>query len=141
MLKLKSLLTTVFLSGVLTAQVAMAETHTVTAQGLAFQPLVIKIAPGDTVAWENMNTHNVEMLANLVPEGAEVVKSSMSENFNHTFEIEGIYVYQCTPHIGAGMGGAVIVGEPKNLDAIKSQDLIGGVKRVASKAIAEAESM
>ncbi len=141
MFKQKPLVTLSMLGALLVAPLAMAETHTVTAQGMAFNPLVIKVAPGDTVAWDNMSTHNVEMMEGLIPEGTEAFKSAMSENFQHTFEEEGIYVYQCTPHIGAGMGGAVIVGEPKNLDAVKAADVKGGLKRVTDKAIAEAEGM
>ncbi len=141
MFKHKTLRTISMLGALLVAPLAMAETHTVTAQGLAFNPLVIKVAPGDTVAWNKMSTHNVEMMEGLIPEGTEAFKSDMSQDFSHTFEQEGIYLYQCTPHIGAGMGGAVIVGEPKNLDAIKGQDVSGGLKRVADKAIAEAENM
>lgn len=141
MIKHKTIVTLSMLGALFMVPLAMAETHTVTAQGMAFQPLVIKVAPGDTVAWENMSTHNVEMMEGLIPEGTEAFKSPMSENYRHTFEEEGIYVYQCTPHIGAGMGGAVIVGEPKNLDAVKAEDVKGGLKRVADKAIAEAEKM
>ncbi|MCX4189778.1 plastocyanin/azurin family copper-binding protein [Methylophaga sp. OBS3] len=141
MFKQNAILAMGMAGALLTAPMAMAETHTVTAQGMAFQPLVIKIAPGDTVSWENMSTHNVEMIDGLIPEGTDAFVSKMSEDFQHTFEQEGIYVYKCTPHIGAGMGGAVIVGEPTNLDAVKSQDVKGGLKRVADKAIKEAEAM
>lgn len=119
----------------------LAETHTVDAVGMAFAPLVIKVAPGDTVSWTNMNTHNVEAMEGMVPEGTELFMSKMSENYSHTFEEEGIYIYQCTPHIGAGMGGAVIVGEPKNLDDIKALDAKGGIGRIVRQAVAEAESM
>lgn len=122
-------------------QSVFAETHTVTAEGMQFAPLVVKIAPGDTVRWENMPTHNVETVDGLVPEGTEKINSPMGENYQHTFEEEGIYIYQCTPHIGAGMGGAVIVGEPTNLDAIKAADAKGGVGRVVRQAISAAESM
>ncbi len=141
MLKQKTLLTLSMLGAMLMSPLAMAETHTVTARGLAFKPMVIKIAPGDTVAWDNMMTHNVEMIEGLIPEGTEAFKTPMSEDFSHTFEKEGIYVYICTPHIGAGMGGAVIVGEPTNLDAVKAEDVSGGLKRVTEEAIAEAEKM
>lgn len=141
MFKQKTLLTISMLGALLMAPLAMAETHTVTAQGLAFQPLVIKIAPGDTVAWDKMSTHNVEMIEGLIPEGTEAFKTPMSEDYRHTFEKEGIYVYICTPHIGAGMGGAVIVGEPTNLEAIKAKDVSGGLNRVVKEAIAEAEKM
>ncbi|HET8806914.1 MAG TPA: plastocyanin/azurin family copper-binding protein [Methylophaga sp.] len=141
MFKQKTLLTLSMLGALLTAPLAMAETHTVSAQGLAFNPMVIKIAPGDTVAWDNMMTHNVEMIEGLIPEGAEAFKTSIGEDFSHKFEQQGIYVYVCTPHIGAGMGGAVIVGEPTNLEAVKAKDVSGGLKRVAEAAIAEAEKM
>lgn len=125
----------------LLGQTAFAETHVVTAVGMKYEPLVVKIEPGDTVRWENMPTHNVETVDGLVPEGTEKINSPMGENYQHTFEEEGIYVYICTPHIGAGMGGAVIVGEPTNLDDIKAADVTGGVGRVVRKTISEAESM
>ncbi|HDY84565.1 MAG TPA: copper-binding protein, partial [Methylophaga sp.] len=120
---------------------AFAADHTVSAQGLKYMPMVVEIAVGDSVSWTNMSTHNVEMIEGLVPEGAELVKSAMSEDFTHTFDKEGIYIYKCTPHIGAGMGGAVIVGNPVNLDAIKAQDVSGGVGRIVRKAIKSAEAM
>jgi len=123
------------------SQAAFAETHVVTAIGMKYDPLIVKIAPGDTVYWENMSTHNVETIEGLVPEGTEKINSPMSENYQHTFDKEGIYVYICTPHIGAGMGGAIIVGEPTNLEAIKAADVTGGLGRIVRKVIPEAESM
>ncbi|MCX4187705.1 plastocyanin/azurin family copper-binding protein [Methylophaga sp. OBS4] len=141
MIKSKTLMISTLLAGLMTMNTAMAAEHTVTAVGLVFQPLVIKIAPGDTVQWTKMSTHNVEMMDGLIPEGTEAFTSPMSQDVSHTFEKEGIYVYQCTPHIGAGMGGAVIVGEPTNLDTIKSQDVSGGLGRVVDKAVKEAEAM
>ena len=105
-----------------------AETHFVTAEGLKFNPLVVKINSGDSVSWRN-------------PEGAEKWNSPMSENYKHTFTEEGIYVYKCTPHIGSGMGGVIIVGEPVNLEQIKNADVSGGAGRLVRKAISEAESM
>jgi len=118
-----------------------AETHTVTAQGLIFNPLVIKINPGDEVAWRNMSTHNSESIDGLIPEGAEKWNSPMSQNYQRTFTQEGIYVYKCTPHIGAGMGGVIIVGNPVNLEQIKNADVTGAAGRLVRKAISEAESM
>ncbi|WP_297810206.1 plastocyanin/azurin family copper-binding protein [uncultured Methylophaga sp.] len=138
---IKSIFTALLLSGLLAAGSAIAADHTVTARALAFDPVVIKIAPGDTVYWDNMATHNVNMMEGLIPEGTEAFTSAMSENINRTFDKEGIYIYQCDPHIGAGMGGVVIVGEPTNLDAIKSQDVKGGLGRVVDEAIEAAEAM
>lgn len=118
-----------------------AETHVVTAEGLIFNPLVVKINPGDSVSWRNMSTHNSESIDGLIPEGAEKWNSPMSENYQRTFTQEGIYVYKCTPHIGAGMGGVIIVGEPVNLEQIKNADVTGGAGRLVRKAISAAESM
>lgn len=120
---------------------ATGKVHTVTAQGLIYDPLVVKIAPGDTVFWTNMSTHNTESLEGLIPEGAEMWSSKMSENYSHTFTQEGIYIYKCVPHFGAGMGGAIIVGEPVNLEQIKAVDAKGAAKRLVNKALQIAESM
>ncbi len=117
------------------------QVHVVTAEGLKFTPLVIQIAPGDTVAWENMSSHDSQAMEGLVPEGAEMWHSAMGENFQQTFTKEGIYVYKCTPHFGAGMGGVIIVGKPVNLEAIKAATVKGAAKRLVKKAIKAAEAM
>ncbi len=123
------------------AENAEAEVHIVTAQGLKFDPLVVKIQPGDTVAWENMPTHDTQSMEGLIPEGAEMWHSKMGANYERTFSQEGIYVYKCTPHFGAGMGGAVIVGKPVNLEAIQAADAKGAAGRLVRKAIAAAVDM
>jgi pseudoazurin len=124
-----------------TQVVTGGQVHIVTAQGLKYEPLVIKIQPGDTVAWENMPTHDTQSIEGLIPEGAEAWHSQMGVNYQRTFTVEGIYVYKCTPHIGAGMGGAIIVGNPVNLAAIIAADAKGAEGRLAKKAIAEAQAM
>lgn len=135
----KLLVASALMAGLLSINSVFAETHTVIAQGMIFDPLVVHIAPGDTVAWDKLSTHNVEMIEGLIPEGTEVFMSPMGENYRHTFEKEGIYIYICTPHIGLAMGGAVVVGEPKNLDAIKAADESGGLGRVIRQSLAEIE--
>ncbi len=141
MKKITNMIFALFLVALLASGSVFAASYTVTAQALAFSPMIIKIAPGDTVYWDNMATHNVRMMEGLIPEGTEAFASAMSENINRKFDTEGIYIYQCDPHIGAGMGGAIIVGEPVNLDAIKAQDVKGGLGRVVDKAIEAAEGM
>jgi plastocyanin len=44
----------------------------------------------------------------------------MREEFGVTLDKEGAYVYKCSPHIGLGMLGAIVVGEgqPENIDQI-----------------------
>ena len=36
---------------------------------------------------------------------------------------EGVYVYQCTPHIALGMIGVIQVGSPSNIDDVKNSML------------------
>ncbi|MCX4186561.1 plastocyanin/azurin family copper-binding protein [Methylophaga sp. OBS4] len=118
-----------------------AQVHIVTAQGLVYNPLVVVIQPGDTVAWENMPTHDTQSMEGLIPEGAEAWHSALGENYQRTFTQEGIYVYKCTPHFGAGMGGAIIVGKPVNLEAIKASGAKGAAGRLVRKAIQAAEAL
>ena len=120
---------------------ANSQVYIVTAQGLKYAPLVIVIAPGDTVAWENMSSHDTQAMEGLVPEGSEMWHSAMGDNFQRTFNQQGIYIYKCTPHFGAGMGGVIIVGKPVNLEAIKAATVKGAAKRLVKKAIQAAEAL
>lgn len=138
----KSLISALFGASVLLSGAAMAENHVVMAEVTAFNPMVIKIAPGDTVSWENMNGHitNTTFIDNdgehhYIPEGAEGWMSEMGENFTtKPLTVEGIYLYKCDPHWGAGMGGVVIVGTPTNLDDIQATKPKGALKRLVKKA-------
>jgi pseudoazurin len=120
----------------------MAENHVVTAEVTAFNPMVIVIQPGDTVSWENMNGHitNTTFVEadgehHYIPEGAEGWTSAMGENFTTPeLTVEGVYLYKCDPHWGAGMGGAIVVGNPSNLEDIKATNPKGALKRLVKKA-------
>lgn len=111
------------------------ETHTVNAQATAFDPVAIRINPGDTVRWNNMVGHNVNTqgMGDLIPEGAEHFTSKMGEDYSRKFDVEGVYIYKCDPHYAMGMVGAIIVGEPKNMDEVK-QNAKGMAKRAVVKA-------
>jgi len=113
--------------------------HEVKAQVTAFSPLVVFINPGDQVSWTNMNGHDSQSLEGMIPEGAEAWHSSMGDNYSHTFTVEGVYFYKCTPHWGAGMGGVIVVGKP-DLDAIKAIEAKGATKRLVKKAIKAIEA-
>lgn len=138
----KSLIGTLLGASVLLSSAVMAENHVVTAAVTAFKPMVIKIAPGDTVSWENMNGHitNTTFIDNsgehnYIPQGAEGWTSAMGENFQTPpLTVEGIYLYKCDPHWGAGMGGVIIVGTPTNLDDIQATKPKGALKRLVKKA-------
>ena len=44
----------------------------------------------------------------------------MNEKIIVELNAEGVYVYQCTPHIALGMIGVIQVGNPINIDDIKN---------------------
>lgn len=112
---------------------ALAEEHTVTARATAYDPVALKIAPGDTVSWTNMSGHNVHFEKGNIPEGAEPFVSPLGDSVSRTFDKEGVYLYKCDPHFAMGMVGAIVVGEPVNMDAV-SENAKGMYKRALIKA-------
>ena len=113
---------------------AMAEEVVVEAQATAFAPIVVTIKPGDTVVWTNMVGHDSQSLEGLIPEGAEHWHVPMGENGSVTLDVEGLYIYKCTPHFALGMVGAIIVGDPaSNLAAVEA-NAKGMAKRAFIKA-------
>lgn len=109
-----------------------AEGAKINAQATKFDPLVVFINPGETVAWNNMSGHNSVTVDGLIPAGAEGWNIRMGENGSVTLEQEGVYVYKCTPHFAMGMGGAVVVGKPNNFEAVKT-NANGMAKRIVVK--------
>ncbi|MDX1573573.1 MAG: plastocyanin/azurin family copper-binding protein [Methylophaga sp.] len=120
---------------------AMAETHQVQASLTSFDPLVVKAQPGDQVTWTKMSGHLVNTTftdadgeKQYIPDGAQGFMSQMGDNFTtDPLTVEGVYLYKCDPHWGAGMGGAIIVGEPTNLQAIVDSKPKGALKRLVKK--------
>lgn len=116
-----------------------AETHTVEARPTSFSPEVIFIEPGDTVAWENMTSHNTNSMGDeqgLIPQGAEDWASDLNQDYHRQFQTEGVYIYKCDPHYSLGMVGAIIVGKPVNLDKVMNR--ADGMAQRAAKAAQEA---
>ena len=104
-----------------------AEEHTVEMKNMGadgsmvFEPAVIKVAVGDTVNFVLIDQlHNSESVEGLTPEGSVTWQGGMNQNISVTLDKEGVYVYQCTPHVMLGMVGVIVAGEPVNLEAIKS---------------------
>ncbi len=89
---------------------------------MVFEPALTKVAPGDTVTFVPTDKgHNVESIKDMIPAGAEPFKGKMNETYKVTFTAPGAYAVKCTPHVGMGMVGLVVVGDkPANLDAIKN---------------------
>lgn len=101
----------------LSAQVSAQEIHVINAEARIFNPDVIYIQPGDSVKFVNMTSHDTQSVEGLIPEGAEHWASGMGNNVTYALDVEGVYAYVCLPHIGFGMMGAIVVGEPVNIDA------------------------
>ena len=100
---------------------------------MVYSTEVAKVAVGDTVTWLPASKgHNVHFIS--APDGIELVKSKMNKEFSFTFEKEGIYLYQCTPHKSMGMIGLVVVGEnTDNLDSVKKAKVVGKSKKKLKK--------
>ncbi len=114
------------------------QTHTINAQARIFKPDTIYINPGDTVRWVNMTSHNTVSIEGLIPEGAKPWRSALGENLKVTLGVEGIYAYVCEPHIGFGMVGVIVVGQPDNLEEVTQyarDNLKGPFRRLIGKLI------
>ncbi|MDG1721923.1 MAG: pseudoazurin [SAR86 cluster bacterium] len=90
---------------------------------MVFEPAVLKINKGDTVNFISTDAaHNSASLPGMIPSGATSWSSELSQNISVTFDIEGLYAYQCTPHAVMAMVGVIQVGEnPSNLNQVMSQ--------------------
>jgi pseudoazurin len=117
------------------ANTVSAESHTINAEARRFVADIAYIQPGDTVGWINMTSHNSVSIDGLIPEGAEPWRSKLGQNLKLTLEIEGVYAYVCEPHLGFGMVGLIIVGEPTNLEAVREAalKLQGPYRRILGK--------
>lgn len=87
---------------------------------MTFEPAYLAVQPGDTVTFlptdAAHNSHSV-----LSPENGTSWNGAMGEKVTVTLEQEGIYLYQCDPHLALGMVGVVQVGQAKNLSAAQKQ--------------------
>ena len=87
---------------------------------MIFEPSVIKIAKGDTIHFKATDlSHNSASIEGMVPDGATPWTGLMNQDISVTFDTEGVYVYQCDPHVIMAMVGVVQVGEAVNMSAIK----------------------
>lgn len=87
--------------------------------GMVFEPGFLKVNVGDKVNFVAVDiSHNTESVEGLIPAGATSWKGDINENVSVVIDKEGVYVYQCTPHIILGMVGVIQAGEPVNKDAV-----------------------
>ena len=101
---------------------------------VAFDPVEITVAVGDTVVWANTSSrgHTVTAYDSGIPDDADFFASGgydstaaareafgaelgglidSGETWSHTFEVAGEYEYLCIPHEASGMIGTVVVEE------------------------------
>ena len=64
-------------------------------------------------------SHNSVSMEGMIPEGAESWRSQLSQDLSVTLDSEGVYVYQCDPHLMMAMIGVIQVGKAVNLDSVK----------------------
>ena len=95
-----------------------AKEHVIAAGATNFTPLHLFIEPGDTVRWVNMTIHDSVSMEGLIPEGAEHWASKIGQEIAVTLDVEGVYIYKCSPHYANGMVGAIIVGAPSNMNQL-----------------------
>ncbi|MDO4232429.1 MAG: pseudoazurin [Lautropia sp.] len=85
---------------------------------MVFEPAYLNVAVGDTVVFEPTNSgHHVRSLS--IPEGVEAFKSPLDEKFTLKIEKEGLYFYDCPPHLMMAMIGLIQAGKPVNRDAVE----------------------
>ncbi len=88
-------------------------------QIMVFDPPFLKANVGDTITFIPADAlHNSKSVSNLIPSSAAPWEGAMDEKITVELDVEGIYVYQCTPHLALGMIGVIQVGNPVNLEQI-----------------------
>ena len=102
---------------------------------------VANIDVGDTIEWLPKNEgHNVEFLAGPNME-ALPENSDLNVRYAVTFDLPGVYLYQCTPHGNMGMLGLIVVGNNfDNLGNIEEVELSRVAKSVLQRLIRVASS-
>ena len=100
----------------------------------SFNPPIIHLNIGDEVEWTPLsNGHNVELLA--VPEGVIIPeKSRINEIFSLKFNVPGLYLYGCTPHLEMGMIGLIIVDKNyQNLNEVQETQISNVTNSILKK--------
>ena len=102
---------------------------------------VANINVGDTIEWLPKNEgHNVEFFAGPNME-ALPENSDLNVHYEITFDLPGVYLYQCTPHGNMGMLGLIVVGNNfDNLGKIEEVELSRVAKSVLQRLIRVARS-
>ena len=92
---------------------------------MVFEPAVLKVSLGDTIHFKSVDAaHNSASIEGMIPNGASSWAGQLSQDISVVLNTEGVYVYQCDPHLVMAMVGVIQVGEAINIDEIKQQAAI-----------------
>ena len=87
---------------------------------MIFEPAVIKVSKGDTIHFKLIDmAHNSASIDGMIPAGAASWAGELNKDISVTLDTEGVYVYQCDPHVMMAMIGVIQVGEAVNINEIK----------------------
>ena len=88
---------------------------------MVFEPSLLKINVGDTVTFKATDAaHNSASIPGMIPNGASSWNGDLSRDISVTFDVPGVYGYQCTPHAMMAMVGVIQVDNNiENLDVVK----------------------
>ena len=89
---------------------------------MIFEPAVLKVSLGDTVHFKAVDmSHNSAAVDGMIPEDASTWAGQLNQDISVTFDTEGVYVYQCDPHVVMAMVGVIQVGDPVNLENVQAK--------------------
>ncbi len=77
--------------------------------GLQYAPAAVRVDPGTTVRWRWTGRGGLHDVAFTNADVRTSLRGEEGATFAHTFDSPGAYRYECTPHAGVGMRGAIIV--------------------------------
>ena len=61
----------------------------------------------------------IQTIDGMIPAGANAWAGELNRDISVTLDTEGVYVYQCDPHVMMAMIGVIQVGEAVNMNQIK----------------------
>jgi halocyanin-like protein len=101
--------------------------------GLAFAPAAVHVDPGTTITWEwtgEGGSHNVAATSDNA-DFESSIQSSGTFEWQVPDDLSGIVEYQCDPHSGQGMLGAIAVGSdvPRAEPAAPVEPAVSGSAR------------
>jgi len=86
-----------------------------------YVPDLIRISPGDTVVFVPFDKgHNAVSIDGFDTGGDQPINVGFNKEVSVTFDKPGIYGVKCTPHVGLGMVGIIVVGEVEVPEAARA---------------------